>query len=126
MKSFGFPKMFTPTGAKQNMLSDKEAVRSNMLLLLSSERNTLFGDPYFGSQLHKWIFEQSDSLIVDLLIDEFYTTIKTFMPQVFLTRKDIQILVDNNNLLCKIHYYYVIDKTSDLFVIKLTESSEQV
>lgn len=124
MKSFGFPKMFT--GSKVNLLNDKQAVKSNMLLLLSSERNTLFGDPYYGSRLKQCIFEQSNSLIVDLLIDELYTTIKTFMPQVFLTRKDIEISVSNNTLYAKIHYYYIIDNTSDLFIIKLSESSNEV
>ena len=123
-KSFAFPKMLGHTKAK--LLADKEAVRSNMLLLLSSERNTLFGDPYYGSQLKKWLFEQSNALVVDLLIDELYTTITTFMPQVFLTRKDITIEVLKNTVVANVHYYYVIDNTSDLFSIKLTESTEEV
>lgn len=122
MYSFSFPRMFSHTTA--NLVQDKEAIRSNMILLLSSERETLFGDPYFGSELKKYIFEQSNAIIVDLLIDELYTTIVTFMPQVYLTRKDIKVLSSKNALFAEINYYYTLDNTSDLFTIKLTEVSE--
>ncbi len=140
MFSFGFPRMFNNTQA--NLVEDKDAIRSNMILLLSSEQSTLFGDPYYGSQLKKYIFEQRNSIIVDLLIDELYTTIATFMPQVYLTRKDITIYsVDEapdwggnhdykkyakTALFAEIKYHYTIDNTSDLFTIKLTEATEEV
>lgn len=123
MYSFSFPRMLNHTTA--SLFQDKEAIKSNMILLLSSERNTLFGDPYFGCQLKKYLFEQSSSIVVDLLIDQLYTTITTFMPQVFLTRKDISIYVENTTIYAQINYYYVIDNTSDLFTIKLTESIEE-
>lgn len=119
MYSFSFPNMLNSASA--NLLEDKDAIRSNIVLLLSSERDTLFGDPYFGSQLKKYIFEQSGSIVVDLLIDELYTTIRTFMPQVYLTRKDITIYVSKSSLYAEIKYYYVVDNTADLFTIKLTE-----
>ena len=124
MYSFGFPKMLNNTTS--NLLKDKEAIRSNMILLLSSERATLFGDPFYGTLLNKYIFEQSSSIVVDLLIDELYTTIITFMPQVYLTRKDITVYASKNALFVQINYWYVADNTSDLFTIKLTESSEEV
>ena len=124
MYSFAFPRMLNSTTA--NLLQDKEAIRSNMILLLSSERDTLFGDPYYGTELKKHIFEQSSSIIPDLLIDEFYTTIKTFMPQVYLTRKDITVYVKKTTLYVDIKYYYIVDNTSDLFTIKLTDSSDEV
>lgn len=124
MFSFGFPSMFNNTQA--NLVEDKDAIRSNMILLLSSEQSTLFGDPFYGSQLKKYIFEQRTSIVVDLLIDELYTTIATFMPQVYLTRKDITIYSEKNQLFAEIRYYYTIDNTSDLFTIKLTEVTEEV
>ena len=123
MYSFAFPRMFNHTTS--NLVQDKDAIRSNLILLLSSERATLFGDPYFGSELKKYIFEQSNSIIVDLLIDELYTAIATFMPQIFLTRKDITIYSSDTSIFAEIRYQYTLDNTSDLFVIKLTESEEE-
>lgn len=124
MYSFAFPRMLNTTTA--NLLQDKEAIRSNMILLLSSERDTLFGDPYYGAELKKYLFEQTGSIVPDLLIDEFYTTIITFMPQVYITRKDIEVYVVDKTLYADINYYYVVDNTSDLFTIKLTESTNEV
>lgn len=118
MYSFAFPNMLSSTQA--NLLSDKEAVKSNLKLLLNAERLSLFGDPYFGSQLKRALFEQSSSLVVDLMVDEIYTTIITFIPQVFLTRNDITITTDGVNLFAHISYIYVPDNTSDLYSINLT------
>lgn len=123
MYSFAFPRMFNHTGS--NLVQDKEAIRSNMLLLMSSERETLFGDPYYGSQLKKQIFEQSSAIVSDLLIDELYTVIVTFMPQVIVSRKDISLFVNKTSLYAEIKYYYVIDNTSDLFTIRLTDASDE-
>ena len=123
MYSFAFPRMFNHTSS--NLVQDKEAIRSNMLLLMSSERETLFGDPYYGSQLKKQIFEQSSAIVADLLIDELYTVIVTFMPQVIVSRKDISLFVNKTSLYAEIKYYYVIDNTSDLFTIRLTDASDE-
>ncbi len=120
MYSFNFPEMLN--GNTSKLLKDKEAVRSNLLLLLNSERLSLFGDPYFGTQLKRVLFEQSSSLIVDLLIDEIYTTIITFIPQVYLQRKDIVITTDGTDVFATLTYYFVLDNTADLYTIKLTNS----
>ena len=122
MNSISFPRMFNYTNT--NIVSEKDAIRADMILLLSTERQTLFGDPYYGCQLRKYIFEQSNSIVADLLIDELYTTIITFMPQVYLTRKDIRILTSRSNLYAEIKYSYVLDNTTDLFTIKLTDVEE--
>ena len=119
MYSFSFPRMLNSNSA--NLIKDKEAIRSNIILLLSSERDTLFGDPFYGAQTRKYIFQQAGSIVPDLLIDELYTTIKTFMPQVYLTRNDITVYIVDTSLYADIKYYYVIDNTSDLFTIKLTQ-----
>ena len=121
MTSFSFPNMLSVSNS--NIIYDKDAIRSNIVALLSSECETLFGDPYFGCRLKKYIFEQANSMIVDLLIDELYTTIKTFMPQVFIDRKNITIWTDKTQLFAKITYSYILDGTSDMFAIQLTNAT---
>lgn len=123
MYSFSFPKMFNQTNA--NLVEDKEAIKSDMFLLISSEQQTLFGDPYFGCQLKKYFFEQSNSIVPDLLIDHLYSTIAVFMPQVILRRNDIKVYVQDKTIYADIKYYYTIDNSSDLFTIPLTEFSEE-
>lgn len=120
MYSFNFPKMIGSHSAK--LLADKDAIRSNLILLLATEKTSLFGDPYFGSQLKQILFEQSNQIIVDLVIDELYTAITTFIPQVFLERKDITITTDKIDLYAEIRYIYRADNTADLYSIKLTDA----
>lgn len=122
MYSFNFPSMLS--GVTSKLLQDKEAIRSNVLLLLQSERKTLFGDPYFGSQLKRLLFEQATSLVADLVIDELYTTLTTFIPQIFLTRKDITLTCDGTDIFATVRYVFVLDNTVDLYTINLTETDE--
>lgn len=118
MYSFAFPTMLTNT--RSTLLSDLEAVRSNLKLTLQSERLSLFGDPFFGTQLKRLIFEQSHSIVVDLVVDEIYTTIITFIPQVYLSREDIELTTNGVDLFVTIHYVYLPNNTSDLYKINLT------
>lgn len=118
MYSFAFPTMLTNT--RSTLLSDLEAVRSNLKLTLQSERLSLFGDPFFGTQLKRLIFEQSHSIVVDLVVDEIYTTIITFIPQVYLSREDIELTTNGVDLFVTIRYVYLPNNTSDLYKINLT------
>ena len=120
MYSFAWPNMFNSSSSL--LLSDKDAIRNNIRLLLSSERLSLFGDPYFGTQLKQAIFEQSGQLIVDLLIDEIYTTLITFIPQIHVNREDIEIVTDGIDIKADILLYYKLDNTADLYNINLTNS----
>ena len=120
MYSFNFPNMLN--GVSSNTIEGIEAVRSNMKLLLASEKMSHFGDPYFGSQLKRALFEQSSSIIVDLMIDEIYSTLITFIPQIYLTRKDITIKCKKTELFAEIRYVYLPDNVSDLYIISLTKS----
>lgn len=120
MYSFNFPKMLNSNTS--NLLKDKEAIKSNLILLLRSERKSLWGDPYYGTILKQLIFEQANSLIYDLIIDELYTTIITFMPQIILTRRDIKLKIERNIIYATVSYTYTLDNTIDLYTIPLTQS----
>lgn len=117
MVSIAFPNMLGASNT--NLVYDKDAVRSNLELLINVERKSLFGDPAFGLALKKVLFEQNGSIIVDLLIDELYTSIMTFIPQVVLDRKDIRIVCQGSSLVAQVRCTYRIDNTSDLFSIAL-------
>lgn len=100
MKSIQFPHMFNNTST--NVITDREATESNLKLLLLSEKNELLGDPYFGVNLRKYIFEQNNSILDTMLIDDIYTAIALFMPQVVVRRGDIHLHHDHNTLSCEI------------------------
>lgn len=118
MNSIAFPNMFTTS--KTRLLENREATASNMRLLLASWKKSLFGDPYFGTNLKKFIFEQNNIVLQDLIIDDIYVSLQIFMPQIYLTRKDITISHDGTDLYASINCINKLDNTANMYQIKLT------
>lgn len=98
---------------------DKEAIKQNIDLLLLSDRGALLGDPYYGSALKRLIYEQNSAILRDILIDEIYVDLKTFIPQIIITRDDITIKIEKNIVYAVIKCIYKLDGTSDLFELAL-------
>ena len=122
MQSLAFPNMFT--SSRTLTYSDHEATLSNLRLLLKSDRNSLFGDPYYGTNLQHVIFMQNNVVLQDLVIDEIYSCIKVFMPQISLRRNDIKLFAQDNILYCTIQATNIIDHTTDLYSIPLTTEGD--
>ena len=121
MYSINFPDMFATSRTK--LIKDHDATLSNLKLLLASEKTSLFGDPYFGTILKRIIYEQNTPVLQDLVIDEIYTSILMFMPQIKITRKDISLFSDGTNLYAKINCINLIDYTNNLYNIRLTNNT---
>lgn len=123
MYSIAFPKMFNSTSTR--IVRDRDATMSNLKLLLGSDKRALFGDPYFGTNIKKLTFEQNNQIIKDLVIDDIYIAITTFVPQIRITRKDITITSDKAKIYANIKATNLLDYTTDLYSINLTQSEEQ-
>lgn len=124
MNSLAWPKMFD-SGTYTGLYEDKEAIKSNLLLLLNCERSSLFGDPFFGGSLNQIKFQQNTAILADLVIDELYTLIQTYIPQLYVSREDIKIYQNREVLSATIRVTYRIDNTSDLYYINLTNTYEE-
>ena len=120
MYSFDFPSMLNSSTSR--LKTQKDAVRSNILLLLQTEKGSLFGDPYFGTLLKRYVFEQSSNIIPDLVIDTILSSIVEFVPQVFIKREDIQVYTNGIDVFVTLKYVYVPDNTVDIYTINLTEN----
>lgn len=117
MQSIAFPNMFS--GTKTNIIKDKDATMSNLRLLLESVRGTLLGDPYFGSRLKEVFFENNNVILRDMIVDEIYSCIQIFIPQLYLQRKDIQLIQEKDRIYAKINCINVLDNTTNLYNINL-------
>lgn len=122
MKSGAFPNMFGNTYTK--IISDKEATLSNLKLLLQSTKNALLGDPYFGTNIKKLIYEQNNVVLQDLVIDEIYEAILTFMPQISIQRKDIKVTSDLYNIYVTIKALNMLDYNFETYTLKLLNIEE--
>lgn len=123
MNSIDFPKMFNSNSTR--VLKDRDATRKNLELLLLSEKGEFLSDPFFGIRLRKYIFEQNSSVLRDIIIDEIYTQIALFMPQLKIQRKDITIIQDKYTLTARIKCINRVDFTTDMYNIVIFQEGAQ-
>ena len=117
IKSIAFPSMVSNTSTK--IFSEHEATASNLRLLLFSDKGGLFGDPYFGTNIKKLMFEQNDTVLRDIVIDDIYSAILQFMPQVLVKRRDIDIIQSGSSVFINIRATNMTSYTTDLYQIDL-------
>lgn len=103
MNIIRFPKIFN-NNSTAVLTDSNEAMLQSIRLLIYSEVSTLLGDPGFGVNLKKYFYEQNNYILKDILIDEIYTKICTFLPQIFLERKNIQITQKHDKLYMQIAF----------------------
>ena len=121
MYSISFPEMFATDGTRTLVNKDHEATLSNLILSLLSTKGSLLGDPEFGSNLRRRLFEQDTPILQDLIIDDIYTTITTFLPQIVVKRSDIQVSSDGVDVFATIKCTNLIDYELDTYTINLTK-----
>lgn len=127
MRSIKFPKMFNTNST--NVWKSNEylsATTQNTILLLHTTRGELFGDPYFGLMLKRFMFDQNNYVLRDQIIDMIYTQLALFIPQVKVKRKDIDIVQDRQKgkLYCHFSGTNQIDYQLNTFDLLLLENNE--
>ena len=128
MRSYKFPNMFK-TNSSRIWRSDEygKATRQNALLLFQSERGELVCDPYFGILLKHYMFNQNSYILKDMLIDTIYTQIAIFLPQIKISRNDINLVPDRlkGRVYCSFSGINQIDYTHNTFNLVLFDETRQ-
>ena len=127
MRSIKFPKMFNPNSTRVWKSSEHlDATKQNTILLLHTNRGELFGDPYFGLMLKRYLFDQNSYVLRDAIIDMIYTQLAIFIPQVKVKRNDIEIIQDREKgkLYCRFSGINQIDYTHNTYNLVLFEERD--
>jgi len=127
MRSIKFPKMFNSNNTNVWKSTEYlEATMQNTKLVLYTTRGELFGDPYFGLMLKKFMFDQNNYILRDQIIDMIYTQLALFIPQVKVKRENIDIVQDREKgkLYCKFYGINQIDYQLNTFNLLLLEDNE--
>ena len=123
MKSIAFPKMLGNTYTY--ILSDYDATLNNLKLLIASDRYALLGDPYYGTNIKRMLQDQNSPVLKDLVIDDIFDAIVSFMPQIKVSRNDIKVVQKSNNVYIQIKATNMVDFVTNLYEINLTSTDEQ-
>lgn len=119
MYSFQFPEMVS--SARSLLVSDYDATLTNLKLLLLSDKYSLFGDPYFGTNLKRLLYSPNDVILKDIVIDDIYTAILTFMPQIKILRKNISLNIEDSKISVNIVCSNLLDYTTNMYEINLLQ-----
>lgn len=126
MRSIQFPNIFNYNNT--NVIASNEYNKStlqNAKLLLNTTKGEMFGDPYIGTKIKQYLFDQNNYILREALIDNIYTQLALFIPQLKITRKDITIESPvKGKLVCKFSGINQIDFTVDTYNIVLINESE--
>ena len=117
MKSLQWPNMITQHEVQT--VEGIKATKQNVHLTLGSEKGEFKFDPFFGIRLKKYTFEQNSVLLQDLLIDEIYEQLTTFVPQIQLKRSDIKIRQERGTVYVDIKCINRANFTTNLFSLEL-------
>lgn len=123
IKSIQFPDMLSSGGLSQ-FVTEKRATEQNLKYLLLSTKKTLLGDPYFGVNLRNLIFERNNVILRDLVIDDIFTAISIYMPQLRIERKNIKVVSDGKMVQVTITVQNIIDYSFNDYTLKLLDVEE--
>jgi phage baseplate assembly protein W len=106
----------------------KEAISSNLLLLLLTEKGERYYMPDFGTNLLKYIFEPSDNVTVDDIKVELNEVVTKYLPKIFINNVDFDWMEGgqalemggSNELNLKINFTYSDDFFSEEGEIELS------
>ena len=122
MNAVRFPKMFNSN--KTAIVKDKEATEQNLKALLASFKKTLLGDPYFGSNLQKLLFEHNNIVLQDLVADDIYSTITAYMPQIRVIRNNITVESTGSTVNVHIRAQNLLDYSFNEYTLNLLTVEE--
>lgn len=76
----------------------KEALASDLLLLLLTEKGERYYEPSYGTNLLKYIFEPNDSITATEVEQEIKRTVKLYIPTLTINKIEFNRFEDDNNL----------------------------
>ena len=121
--SIGFPKIFN--GSRVNLSKGRNAIKANLTALLASDKGALFGDPYYGTRLKSLLWEQAyDPIVRDLIKEDVFEAIYSYMPQITVKRDSIKIDIIDNVVMASIEVSDDLGIESNLYEIALLNGSE--
>lgn len=122
MNSIKFPNMISNN--QTNIVFDYDATLQNLSTLILSSKKTLFGDPYFGTNLKKLIFDRNNAVLRDIVIDDLFTAITMFMPQIRVERRNITVESSGSSLYINIRAQNLLDYSFDNYTINMLNIEE--
>lgn len=105
--------------------TSKDALTSNLVLLLLTERGERYYEPEYGINIRKYLFEPNDGFTHSDIEQEIRENVKKFIPQltidkVTINKKDFDDEVNDNQINFVVDFTYSEDVFSESGRLELT------
>ena len=124
MNSIRFPNMFNTCNT--NVVTDSdEASLQDIRILMYCEKGEFIIDPFFGLRLKRVLFEPNNYVLRDILVDDIYTQLMVFAPQVTVQRKDIKVTQEGKNVHIRFKAINNLDFTTNMYDLVMFKDEER-
>jgi len=96
----------------------KDALKSNLLFLLMTEKGEKYYDPEFGTNLSRFIFEPNDQVTDSDIQKDINNSVRNYIPQLTITR--VKSTANEHDLIIDIGFSYDEGVFSDSGSIQIT------
>lgn len=83
----------------------KDAISSNLMLLLLTEKGERYYMPKYGTFLKKYIFEPNDNITINDIEDDIKETVSEFMPEINIVSIKHENVKDNEQIIDVVYSY---------------------
>jgi hypothetical protein len=108
--SITHPKIFSITNGNTGLDTLSTSINRSISLILLTAKGEVFGNPEFGSDIRKYLFEYITDTTKELIIDEIMNSVSMWEPRIILERNNITIEQDDMTL--KIHISYTLTNSN--------------
>lgn len=102
--SIKHPNTFSISQGKTLLVTEINAINQSIGLILSTAKGELFGDPNFGCNLYKYIYDYEGSTLENLIKDEIVSSLNDQEPRIFVDKENISISYEGTNVIINISY----------------------
>lgn len=103
-KSFAFPNMISDVTRQMKLVSDKVAIETSLKALLSTSKGELLGDPLYGTNILKYVYNTNDVILADIIRTEICTAVSKYEKRITVKEKNIKVYREINNINIIIQY----------------------
>lgn len=116
--TISFPKIFNRITKRGTVSTGIDSINECLRCLLLTSKGELIGDPDYGTDIVKCVYDHNDSIMNDILKNDIVNAVSKYMSNIIIVNYEyITITNSENNVDINIKYY--INKTDSIGVYKL-------
>jgi len=127
IKTISFPDTVNLVNGNCQSSTGAKSINECLGLLLTSSKGEFLGDPDFGTNIHRYIFDHNGVAMVEIVKEEILNAVRAYMPRVQMTEDDIQIEQNDNYVEITLSYSLRNSNINDEYsLVYLKDGSEEI